>query len=223
MTPSLTTRAFGLLKRITRHVPPAVFEADGFVVFELPPVAEAPVPGVAGVELGREDLPRLAACRAMRDPAAGVRVFARRLEQGARVFGLVEAGEVLGFSWGRVGAYVPEDRDRYRMDLAPTDAYLFDAWMHPWARGRGLFELLAATIQSGLADQGARRFVSTVGLSNAVSLRVHERVGSQRLEVVGYLHLPGLTLHGSRSALGTRVQAGDRDFVSRAPRDPGAA
>jgi ribosomal protein S18 acetylase RimI-like enzyme len=216
----LLPRALGAVRRVTAHVPPTLLEVDGFVVFELPPLEPEPMPGVSGLALGPDDLPRLAACRSMQDPREGVRLFSRRLAEGSLAFGLSEGDELLGYVWGRLGAYVPEDRDRYRMDLAPTDAYLFDAWLHPWARGRGLFELLTATAQARLAGLGARRFLSTVALTNAVSLAVHARIGARPLETVGFLHVPGLTVHASHSPLGLRAQLGDRAFVSHATRSP---
>lgn len=212
----------GLARRVRGLVPTRLADAGRFFVFHVPPVAAAAVPGVTAVSLGPADLPRVAACRAMADPDEGARRLARRFEAGATAFGLEEDGVLVGYCWGRVGGYVAEDVDRYRMDLAPHDAYVFDAWLRPAARRRRLFELLVAITQRGLAALGARRFVSTVATGNAVSLAVHARIGATRLETVAYARLAGLTVHASRSPAGTRAQFGDRDFVSRAARDPEA-
>jgi|GEM_PF-2660829 len=220
MSSALRHAGHGLARRLRPLIPARLADGGRFFVFRVPAVAAEPAPGVRGVALGPADLPRLAACRAMVDPSEGARRLARRFEAGAVAFGLEEGEDLLGYCWGRVGGYVAEDADRYRMDLGPSDAYVFDAWLTPGARHRGLFEPLVAVTQRGLATLGARRFLSTVAAGNAVSLRVHARIGATWLETVAYASLVGVTMHASRSPLGTRVQLGDRDFVSRVTRSP---
>jgi GNAT superfamily N-acetyltransferase len=213
-------RATAWLRRQRSRVPPWLFATDRLVVFELPLLAVPCVPGVEGRELAVADLPHLAACRAMSDPAEGMALLARRFRAGARAFGVEESGRLVGYAWASLGAYVAEDEDGYRMDLGPRDAYLFDAYLRPDSRGRGLFELLLALTEHGMARAGALHFLSTVSADNAISLQVHARVGACRIESVGYACLAGLRLHTSTSAAGTRVQVGRREFVSRAARGP---
>jgi GNAT superfamily N-acetyltransferase len=220
MSTPVLRRAAAWWRRLRSRVPSWLFAADRLVVFELPLLAVPSVTGIGVRELSPVDLPRLAACRAMTDPNAGVALLARRFQVGARAFGVEEAGRLVGYVWSSLGAYVAEDDDGYRMDLGPRDAYLFDAFLRPDARGRGLFELLLAAAEHGVANSGALHFLSTVSADNAVSLQVHARVGACRIESVGYACVAGLRLHTSTSAAGTRVQLGRREFVSRAARGP---
>jgi ribosomal protein S18 acetylase RimI-like enzyme len=206
--------------RIGRRAPAWLLEAGAFHLIGSPDLSRAPglPPGFRLLEVGAADLPRLATCRAMDEPEEGVRLFQRRLDEGARAFGVEdERGALLGYLWFRVGAYVAEDEDRFRMALAPDEAYLFDAWLTPEARGRDVNQGMDVEAIQALGREGVRRFYATINVRNQRSIRAHEKVGALHVMTVYYLRsqLAGLVVHATRDPKLKNVQIGERDYVVR--------
>jgi ribosomal protein S18 acetylase RimI-like enzyme len=66
------------------------------------------------------------------------------------------------------------------IELAPGDAYLFDAYTAPAHRGNGIAGALCVQQLRHLKDAGHRRAVRAATPENAVALRLHQRCGFRR-------------------------------------------
>ncbi|NCC64910.1 MAG: hypothetical protein EOM15_09675 [Spirochaetia bacterium] len=94
------------------------------------------------------DFPAMAQCRMMKDPNIGIELFKKRILQGMLSHVLCdEAGTVLGFAWVSLTENLLEDTDRYVINLGAASIYLFDTYLHPSSRAKGLYQLLVGSIQ----------------------------------------------------------------------------
>ena len=208
--------AAGLVRRLERSpVPPAILDYGSFHVFEVP-LLEADPPearGLRGAVVTPDQLPALAECRGMADPEAGAREMATRFDLDSLCVGLWDGERCVGYAWCIRGTNVLEDRDRYRMRLGPRGGYIYDTFLHPDVRGRGLYAVLLKRLQSAVGEQGVGRFYLTVDIFNPRSLRAHAKLGVGLIETISYVCVLGLRVHTSRSDLGIR-----RGFSFRKPR-----
>ncbi len=142
------------------------------------------------------DFPAMAQCRMMKDPNIGIELFKKRILQGMLSHVLCdEAGTVLGFAWVSLTENLLEDTDRYVINLGAASIYLFDTYLHPSSRAKGLYQLLVGSIQHYWK---ARRRINTyviVDSSNERSLRAHMKLEASVCERVSYTCLFGLDMH----------------------------
>jgi len=180
-------------------VPPWLLDYSRFHVFELPQVEVEPAEEAAltFAPLGADGLAQIAACREMADPDEGVRQLIPRLEQGCICTGMWQEGRLIGYAWANQGANVLEDRDLYRMRTGQSGAYIFDTFIHPEFRGRGLYPVLLRALQERMRALGVQRFYLTVDVYNARSIKEHTRVGARLLETITYACVLGFRFHGA--------------------------
>lgn len=126
-----------------------------------------------GLRLGRfthGDIEPLAALG-----ATDVADTARRLARGDRPWGLWEGAELVCYGWSTVQT---TGVSRYMtIAPAPDEAYLYDFFTPPAARGRGFYPILLRAMCRALAGEGRTRAWIAVAADNAASLRGIEKAG----------------------------------------------
>jgi len=131
------------------------------------------------------DVPALANCRQMDNPTEGATLFKTRLDQDARCYVVVDSNDhVCGYAWVMRTGNLFEDDDRLRLTCRPNGAYIFDVFLHPEARGKGLYPLLIAGLQKDMADQGKTEFHVLVDQSNTISIKAHQKLGAKICETI---------------------------------------
>ncbi|PKL11905.1 MAG: hypothetical protein CVV52_12165 [Spirochaetae bacterium HGW-Spirochaetae-8] len=147
-----------------------------------------------------QDLPALALCRQMQNPATGAALFSQRLAQGARCYVVVDsATQLLGYAWVLRTGNLFEDDDRLRITCRPNGAYIFDTFLHPDARGKGLYAHLIAGAQLDMAGQGSTEFHVLVDRGNTVSIKAHLKLGAQVCEICTYSTFLGISKYNLRT------------------------
>lgn len=202
-----------------------LFRFDSFHVYRFTGIKAAP-PESAGLTaraVTPPDLPALCACRQMADTAAGIRDFERRMERGGTGTALLDGDKVVAYGWSRVGSNLREDGDRYVMNLGPNGAYVFDTFIHPEYRGRGLYPVLVKAMADRGLPKGVNRHYVTIDTLNAGSIRAHEKIGVERIETIRYLDARLFQVHEAITDCGRRQQVDPfwrrRTFVSGAIQD----
>ena len=202
------------------HIPPGLLEVSAMRVFALPRIA--PPDNAAEFRVEQIDENRLAdvcACRQMRDPDAAYPLLRRRLVEGSACYVMYHGAAPVGFAWISRGTNVLEDSDRYRMNLGSDGGYIYDTFLAPDYRGRGLYRALLARVQGACARGGITRFFLTVDLTNERSLRAHGRLDVEYVETVVYVCVCGFSFHCARGASGSCRQVDPpwrrREFASR--------
>lgn len=174
-----------------RRLTSPLVETGTLVVFvrDLEGPLPAP-PGGGGFEV-REASPAetgdlLAGC----DPGRSAETLLERFRRGHACFAVSgRDGRPAHTRWVTTEPpYIPEVR-RHLL-LAPGDAYFYDGFTRPDARGRGLDGIARCAIFRALRDRGFRRAVSYVRADNPVGLRAAGR-WQQPVGRVRYLRLAG--------------------------------
>lgn len=152
---------------------------------------EAPV--VPGYRARQATIGELAALREGSDPGRSTASLRERFRRGHQCFVVVdEAGRFRHTRWVTTDpAYIPEVGRRLR--LAAGDAYFYDGYTHPAARGKGLDGVVRCAIFAALAARGMRRAVSYVRADNPAGLRAAAR-WQRPVGRIRYLRLVGRDL-----------------------------
>jgi len=202
--PSSSRLGAAMLRWMRRlRVPAWMLDYSRFHVFELPDLGSAPLPPeITAQDIVEKDLLDVAGCREMTDPGEGVRHMASRYSLGCLCVGLRRAGRLAGYAWASIGSNVLEDHDRYVMALGPGGAYVFDTFLRPNERGKGLYRLLMQRLQERLRSLGATRFFLTVDAFNTRSLKAHAKLGARWVETVTYWRRLNVETHRAVSQAG---------------------
>ncbi|MBN2860523.1 MAG: GNAT family N-acetyltransferase [Sphaerochaetaceae bacterium] len=174
------------------HLPPWVFDYSRTLLMEVP-VLQVPRGTCTVRPAGIRDLPLLAACRQMDDAEKGIALFTSRINKGSSCYLLFDGGSsLLGYAWviGTVNLF--EDDDRISVSCSYDQAYIFDTFLHPSARGRDLYRMLIAHLQHDMAYMGKQRFYVLVDHRNAGSIKAHQKLGATVSEDIGYTSLFGI-------------------------------
>jgi ribosomal protein S18 acetylase RimI-like enzyme len=168
------------------------------------PVAPATPPDVTFDEASERDLDALAALRAAehdeittalgrpREPVHAL--LARLFAHGDRCFVVRSDERIVAVSWvGRGRTSV-----RYLLCdllLSSEDAYVYDVFVAPEVRGRGLATRLYAHVATVMADSACSRAVMLVRVHNGANLRAAARAGYRRLGTLTCVAARGRTVH----------------------------
>lgn len=119
---------------------------------------------------------------------------ARRLAEGDRCLVAWHDGRIVGAMWGSTtrarSAYMGGD-----LPLAADEAYQFDAYTAPPARGMGIAPALSAAWLRQLRDEGFSAAVRMTIPENASALRAHAKVGYRVTGIVRSVRLGPWRLH----------------------------
>ena len=205
-----------LIHRIrTLHIPAWIFDFSETLLMEVPPQLcskESCTVRLAGLE----DLPLLAACREMKNPEEGIALFMSRINSGCACYLLFEeASFLLGYAWVAETVNLFEDDDRVALSCSYDQAYIFDTFLHPSARGRGLYRTLIAHLQRDMALKGRQKFFVLVDHGNEISIRAHEKLGAVIVEDIRYTTLLGICRYSMKTR--GRVRHSFRRFHSSRP------
>jgi len=100
----------------------------------------------------------------------------QRWDVGHLCFAARHEGRLVACCWAALaGAW--SDYLRCAVELAPGEAYLFDAYTLPAWRGRGIAHAVCMQQLSYLRQAGRRRVIRMTAAENTVALQVHAKAG----------------------------------------------
>ena len=111
--------------------------------------------------------------------------FRRRLTRTTSCFLVHGAGQVLHASWVTTGAAWTREIDAY---VVPPegDAYVYESFTRPEARGRGVYPFALAGICAAAREQGIRNVWVAVEGGNAPSLKAIRKAGFEECYTIRY-------------------------------------
>lgn len=179
------------------QIPQWLYSHGSAVLMQIPLSKEEQQIGGYLVRLAAmSDFSAMAQCRMMKDPNKGIALFKNRMLHGMLCHVLCdEVGTVLGFAWVSLTENLLEDASRYVINIGVTSIYLFDTYLHPSSRAKGLYKLLVGSIQKYWKERGRINTYVIVDSSNERSLRAHMKLQASVCERVSYTCLLGLDMH----------------------------
>jgi RimJ/RimL family protein N-acetyltransferase len=190
-----------ILQRVYAKQSRIFYTAGPLEILDVPPP-----PGCAFREFTAEDF-RAGAIFLERDRMAK---FARRLAEGHRCFGHVDAGgEVASYLWyTRCGVAVPWAL-HIPLHLAAGEAYIWDCRTKADMRGRGLYPSGLQNLRKSAGSHGVSRLYIDCEPDNEASIRGIERAGlaafhrmdACRLGFLRFIRSPGGLPHSARSGI----------------------
>ncbi|MFN2389016.1 MAG: GNAT family N-acetyltransferase, partial [Actinomycetota bacterium] len=139
------------------------------------PSPQAPPAGPGGGQLHEAspaDGPRYARAVGTDTPAT----FAERLGRGQRCFFVLTHDRLVHATWVATGATWMGEVARW-FTPPPGDAYVFESFTAPSARGRGIYPFALAGIGRTLGAEGAETLWIATEATNAPSLRAIDKAG----------------------------------------------
>ena len=197
-------RAMSRLKKIAQrlHAPSWLFDYSLTLVMDIPLLTsdKDSASNYTVRPASINDLSDLALCRQMDDIEKGVELFKERLVQDARCYVVHDSEKLLlGYAWVMRSGILFEDDDRLRITTRPNGAYIFDTFLHPNARGKGLYTILIAGLQQDMVSQGKTEFHVLVDQENTTSIKAHKKLGATICETSKYTTILGLSWYLEQS------------------------
>lgn len=121
----------------------------------------------------------------------GARDFADRLQGGHEGFVATIGGEVVGFLWMATNSLWIEEIE-YAYRLPPGEAFIYDGFVDPAFRGRGIYPaLITAAVQRPRPQEFDSILIAALA-SNPASLRGITKAGFRECERIRYRKILGL-------------------------------
>ncbi len=192
-----------LAQRVRDHT-----RSDDTLVFLVRPT-DGPAPQRPGLVVGPAT-PADAAAYAAAIGTDSPFTFRRRLDAGACCFLVREGERVLHATWVATDAAWVRELQRWFV-VPPGDAYVYESYTRPEARGRGLYPYALAGMAAILGARGRVRLWVGVEADNAPSLRAVTKAGFEEAFRIAYHRRLG-RLHVERPT-GPLAQDGERALV----------
>ncbi len=109
-----------------------------------------------------------------------------RLARGRLCFAAWHGGQIVHAAWGATQR-APIDYLMREIELAPDEAFVFDAFTEPAFRGRNLSPLRALVMGRFYRDRGYRRILTAVHPENRAGFRPLEKVGTRPVGLIGFV------------------------------------
>jgi hypothetical protein len=109
-----------------------------------------------------------------------------RLAQGHRCFAVWHEDQIVHAAWAATGRAPIEYLSR-DLALRPGEVFTFDSYTAPAFRGRGASPLRALVLGQHFRAHGYQSVLTTVLPENTVGFRPLEKVGAERVGVIGYI------------------------------------
>jgi len=200
---SLCSKFATIAKRL--HLPSALFDFSQTAFMDIPilPLSDDSFtvrPATVN------DLPLLTQCRQMDDVEQGIALFTDRINKGANCYVLFDSEDtLLGYAWVIDTVNLFEDDDRIAVSCCDDQSYIFDTFLHPSSRGKGLYKILISHLQQDEMGKGKRRFYVLVDHNNTVSIKAHQKLGSTILENITYASFFGLCRYTMKTSTDVRT------------------
>lgn len=204
------TPLFVLLQAALARLPFHPLEVAWFYVLQLSPPSAPRADRRSKVAVRfatRLDLHSLVACQDKRA------LFLERFDTGERCVVATVDGKVVGYEWVCIADTHEEERYRYLMRIPPSAVYVYDAYIAPEYRLRGVWVFLKLHIAEFVRQLGRQTIITMIEHGNGLSMRTHLRYGYSAVRRIGHLRVLGLRLFFERElalAHGTRQDA-ERD------------
>lgn len=116
--------------------------------------------------------------------------FTKRLTEKNSCYLAFEGGRVLHASWCATRPTWTEELRTY-LSPPPGDAYVYESFTRPDARGRGIYPLVLSAIADDLFDRGIGRIWIGVDAGNEASLRAIRKAGFAEVFSITFSGEPG--------------------------------
>jgi GNAT superfamily N-acetyltransferase len=111
--------------------------------------------------------------------------FAARLRSGRRAFLALSAGQISGYGWLSRQAEI-DARCGIEISLAEDEGYIYDGFIFPAFRRRGIYAQLLRSRLDWLARDGCRKVYSIVFSDNTPALNAHSQAGFRTYGEMSY-------------------------------------
>ncbi len=125
-----------------------------------------------------------------------------RIARGDLCFIASSNDKIVGMVWVRITDQHVETLQNYRVVLPPHSCWLFDGYIAPQYRLRGVWVNLMAEINGYLKCHGVQEAYCMINSINSLSLQTHLAFGFQIQTQVRYLKLMGIHIHIIRALNG---------------------
>lgn len=115
------------------------------------------------------------AVKRLKEERNGAR-FYRRMREGKTGFVAEHNGRIMHYSWVSLHDEYESWSGRW-VRLEKNEAYIYDGFTAPDARGRGIYPAVLRGIEKTLHEKGIRKLWIIIGRHNTSSLRAAERAG----------------------------------------------
>ncbi|GAB4334107.1 MAG: hypothetical protein Kow0037_12590 [Calditrichia bacterium] len=133
-----------------------------------------PNPDIPGIlrEGQPDDLEAMVRCNPKREK------FMERFDRGDRVMlAVADSGEVMGYTWFSVQPQIVENLYNIIVSLPPDAGYLYDTFVNPKFRKKGLWLALRVEVAKVLKAEGRRRYGGIIVLGNKRSFALNFKFG----------------------------------------------
>lgn len=119
-----------------------------------------------------------------------------RLQGGHRFYAVKHQGQIIGGVWLQDTEFSSDYLQR-KFQLAKDEIYLYNAFVTPAFRGKGIIPYLVAKCAHDVKANSLHvtRLVALIYVTNKASLRVAAKIGARRVGRVGFLEILGIRLH----------------------------
>ena len=105
-------------------------------------------------------------------------LFKKRFKSGdSCVVAINEAQMIVGYEWFSYKGVHVEERLGYHVTIPQDSVYVFDCFIKPEFRSRGIWVLFKKYIQEQAGELGRERITTMIYQGNDVSLKAHLRYG----------------------------------------------
>ena len=175
------------LKPVLRHTKdwlPVRYNIHIFLKYEgIPQVRRNPFPGLVR-EASIEDVSALAQCRNKPE-----RFRERFLQKERCLVAQLENGRIVGYEWFSEPPVHFEHKYRYKIFIPEDAFYLYDAYIIPEFRVKGVWLALKAGLIPIMEAEGKHQLITYISHYNHLSLRTHFRFGFQVYERVSVVRI----------------------------------
>lgn len=146
---------------------------------------------VAVREAGEADIEIIADCIDKREQ------FSTRFHDGEKCILALDHNRVAGFIWFNVKE-VFEQLTQFRRPIADNVIYIYDLYVDPKQRGKGVSRQIYTVLCNWMACHGKDTMLGLIAHDNIVSLNLHASLGFVPLERIWYLRIFGFRFYRVR-------------------------
>lgn len=122
-------------------------------------------------------------------------LFEKRLKAGEHCIAVFStAGQVLGYAWVSTDSTHVEERFGYELCIPNEAIYIYDVYIDPQNRGKGLWKGILSQLRDIMEVNGRRKIVANVDLGNNRSIHIHEKYGFNLVSSSTFINLFGLKI-----------------------------
>lgn len=178
-----------LLQKLLQRIPFQPFYLACFYLFLLDDIPALPFyPNEEVSEIrrgGPREVKELLRCENKPD------IFRRRFEKGEKCLVVLMKGEIAGYGWLSWAPVYWEERYHYPIQIPPDTVYVYDSYIVPEHRRKGLWRQLMGQEINFMKKIGRNKLLVMIDYGHARSIELHRRVGFYPIKRVLHFRLFG--------------------------------